>query len=74
MISKINQLNDGMASSLTFFNHAGSGFGASRTLSGAIFSNQNECEAEILNKLQSEDHLTVGKNASGGRLFGNSFA
>ena len=57
-----------------FIDHDGSGFEAPRASSGAIFSSQIECEAEILKKLQSEDHLTVGKNASDGKLFGNSFA
>lgn len=57
-----------------FIDHDGSGFEAPRASSGAIFSSQKECEAEILKKLQSEDHVTVGENASDGKLFGNSFA
>ena len=57
-----------------FIDNDGSGFEAPRASSGAIFSSQKECEAEILKKLQSEDHLTVGENASDGKLFGNMFA
>ena len=49
-----------------FIDNDGSGFEAPRASSGAIFSSQKECEAEILKKLQSEDHVTVGENASAG--------